>query len=80
MRIDRIAVQAWFSVYRMAILLPILAILWYPNRKNTTPFKWRWTIAAIGISLIIADFVNFFALSIEGSMISITSALRRNSV
>ncbi|WP_340114303.1 DMT family transporter [Maribellus mangrovi] len=79
-RIDRIAVQAWFSFYQVAILLPILGFLWYPNRKKTTPFQWRWTIAAIGISLIIADFVYFYALSIEGSMISMLSALRRSSV
>ncbi|WP_167619604.1 DMT family transporter [Maribellus sediminis] len=79
-RIDRIAVQAWFSFYQVVILLPVLAVFWYPNRKNTTSFQWRWTIAAIGISLIIADFLYFYALSIEGSMISMLSALRRSSV
>ena len=79
-RIDRIAVQAWFSFYQVSILLPVLSLIWYPNRHKTSPFKWRWTIAAIGISLIIADFLYFYALSIEGSMISMLSALRRSSV
>ncbi|WP_167613372.1 DMT family transporter [Maribellus sediminis] len=79
-RIDRIAVQAWFSFYQVVILLPVLAVFWYPNRKNTTSFQWRLTIATIGISLIIADFLYFYALSIEGSMISMLSALRRSSV
>lgn len=79
-RIDRIAVQAWFSFYQVLILLPVVGIFWYPNRKNTTSFKWRWAIPAIGITLVIADFLYFYALSIDGSMISMISALRRSSV
>ena len=79
-RIDRIAVQAWFSFYQVVIMLPLLAFIWYPKRKITSAFKWRWAIPAIGITLVIADFLYFYALSFEGSMISILSALRRSSV
>jgi transporter family protein len=79
-RIDRIAVQAWFSFYQVIILLPVLAFLWFPGRKNTTPFLWRWAIPAIGLTLVIADFLYFYALRCEGSMISVISALRRVSV
>jgi transporter family protein len=79
-RIDRIAVQAWFSFYQVVILLPILAIFWFPGRKKTTPFRWRWAIPAIGLTLVIADFLYFYALSMDGSMISIIAALRRVSV
>jgi transporter family protein len=79
-RIDRIAVQAWFSFYQVAILLPVLLFLWLPNREKSTPFVWRWTIAAIGVTLVIADFLYFWSISIEGSMISIISNLRRSSV
>jgi transporter family protein len=79
-RIDRIAVQAWFSFYQVIILLPVLAAFWFPGRKKTTPFRWRWSIPAIGITLVIADFLYFYALSYDGSMISVISALRRVSV
>ena len=79
-RIDRIAVQAWFSFYQVIILLPVLAIFWFPGRKKTTRFKWRWAIPAIGLTLVIADFLYFYALSCEGSMISVIAALRRVSV
>ncbi len=79
-RIDRIAVQAWFSFYQAAILLPVLGFFWYPNRKKTTPFTWHWAIPAIGITLVIADFLYFYALSLDGSMISMVAALRRSSV
>jgi transporter family protein len=79
-RIDRIAVQAWFSFYQVIILFPVLAIFWFPGRKKTTPFRWRWAIPAIGLTLVIADFLYFYALSCEGSMISVIAALRRVSV
>lgn len=79
-RIDRIAVQAWFSFYQVAILFPVLGILWYPKRKKNTPFKWRWAIPLIGVTLVIADFLYFYALSLEGSMISMIAALRRSAV
>lgn len=78
--INRIAVQAWFSFYQVAIMLPLLGIIWYPTRNKTSSFKWRWAIPAIGITLVIADFLYFYALSIEGSMISMLSAIRRSSV
>ena len=79
-RIDRIAVQAWFSIYQVGIMASVLGIFWYPKHKKTTPFQWRWTIPMIGVTLVIADFLYFYALSMEGSMISMISALRRSSV
>jgi bacterial/archaeal transporter family protein len=78
--IDRIAMQAWFSFYQVVLLFPVLMIFWFPKRKKTTPFKWRWSIPAIGLTLVVADFLYFYALSYEGSMISMISALRRGSV
>ena len=35
---DRIAMQAWFSVYTALIFLIILLIIWYPARHTTTLF------------------------------------------
>lgn len=58
----------------------ILFILWFPNRKKTTPFHWDWCIILISIFLSAADFVYFYALSNEDAMISIVSMIRRGSV
>jgi bacterial/archaeal transporter family protein len=77
---DRLAMQAYFSIYMVIILLPVLLFLWYPNRKNTTSFKWSPAIPLIGITLVAADFIYFYALSIPGSLISVISILRRGSV
>ena len=73
-------VQSWYNVYQMFIMCPILALLWWPKRKSSTPFRWDWAIIFISIFLCAADFVYFYALSYENSMISIVSMVRRGSV
>lgn len=57
-----------------------MLLIWWPTRKKTTPFQWRWSIIFISIFLSIADFVYFYALSLPGTMISIVSMVRRGSV
>jgi len=80
-RIDRMAVQAWFSFYQVAILLPILAVnRWRLPKGERTPFHWRWSIPMIGVFLVVADFLYFNALSYHDSLISIISSLRRGGV
>lgn len=73
-------VQSWYNVYQVFIMCPIILLLWYPQRKTSTPFRWEWTIVGISLFLCAADFVYFYALSYEGSMISIVSMVRRGSV
>lgn len=80
-RIDRMAVQAWFSFYQVAILLPVLAVnRWRLPKGERTPFHWRWSIPLIGVFLVLADYLYFNSLSHPESMISIVSALRRGGV
>jgi transporter family protein len=76
---DRIAMQAWFSVYTALIFLIILLIIWYPGRHTTTRFAWRWAIPLIGIVLVIADFFYFKALSLDNSLVSVLIIIRRSS-
>jgi len=78
--IDRFSVQAWSGVYQLSIMIPIFAFLWYPKRKSTTPFQWRWTIPLIGIFLTLSDYFYFKALSYPDSLISILSGIRRSGV
>lgn len=78
--INNMAVQAWFSVYMIPVILPFVYFFWYRRINQTTKFEFRYTIPLIGISLTIADFCYFYALTDENSMISIVSSLRRSSV
>lgn len=73
-------VQSWYNVYQIFIMCPILALLWWPKRKTSTPFRWDWAIPLISIFLSAADFAYFYALSYDDSMISIVSMVRRGSV
>lgn len=76
----RMSVLVWYSYYQLALMAIIALIMWYPKRKNTTPFVWRKSIFFISLFLVCADFVYFYALSQPESMISIVSMVRRSSV
>lgn len=78
--LDVMTVQVWFNIYQLAIMLVVLLTLWYPNRKKTTPFQWRWNIIFISVFLCMADWIYFYALTFPDSMISIVSMVRRSSV
>jgi bacterial/archaeal transporter family protein len=77
---NRMAVQAWFSMYMVLVLLPFLLILWVPKRKTEPVFRWSWMIPLIGIVLSVADFLYFYALSDANALIGIISVFRRGSV
>ena len=78
--LDRMVVQSYYNIYQCILMGIMLLLLWFPKRKQTTPFRWDWCILLISIFLCAADFVYFYALSMEGAMISIVSMIRRGSV
>ena len=78
--LNKMAVQAWYNIYQFFMMAAMLMFLWWPYRKRTTPFKWHWSIPLISIFLSTADFVYFYALGIDGAMISVVSMVRRGSV
>ena len=76
---DPLEVQAWYSFYQLVIMGVTIAII-KRVKRDTTPFQWRWTIPCIALFLTIADIAYFYSLSLEGSMISVVSMIRRGSV
>jgi len=79
-RFSSTAVQFWYNLYQCVMMFVVLIILWYPRRKKTTPFKWKWSILLVSLFLTLADFVYFYALTDPDAMISIVSMIRRGSV
>jgi transporter family protein len=73
-------VQVWFNIYQLFIMAGILLLLWYPKRKQTTPYSWRWSIVCISLSLAVADWLYLYLLSLPDAMISIVSMIRRSHV
>ena len=78
-RFDPLQVQAWYSLYQCVIMGTVVMIIKRVSH-DTTPFVWRWTIPCIALFLTIADVAYFYSLSIDGSMISVVSMIRRGSV
>ena len=78
--LDRMMVQSWYNIYQCGMMLIMLAFLWWPEHKQTTPFHWHWSIIGVSIFLSTADFVYFYSLSLPDAMISIVSMVRRGSV
>ena len=78
--LDKMMVQSWYIVYQCIMMGIMLAVLWWPKRKQTTPFHWDWSIVCVSVFLSAADFVYFYALTQPEAMISIVSMIRRGSV
>lgn len=79
-RFSNMVVQSWYNVYQLFIMGGVLMLLWLPKRRSSTPFHWNWCIIFISVFLSAADFVYFYALGMDGAMISIVSMVRRGSV
>lgn len=78
--LDRMEVLAWYNMYQFVWMFLIVAFLWWPKRKQSTPFIWRWNIVLISIFLTAADFCYMTALSSDNAMISVISLVRRSNV
>ena len=78
--LPRMYVLSWYSLYQAILMLPITALLWWPNREKTTPFHWSWAIPFISIFLCGADFLYLQALSQPDALIAVVSMIRRGSV
>ena len=78
--LPRLTVQCYYNFYQTIMMGAMLLLLWWPQRKESTPFKWRWSIVLISIFLSLADYVYFYSLSLDGALISVVSMVRRSSV
>ena len=78
--LPRLTVQCWYNLYQMGMMGVMLLLLWHSKRKQSTPFRWRWSILLISMFLCVADYVYFYSLSLDGALISVVSMVRRGSV
>ena len=73
------AVQAWFSIYVAALLLPLVTgwkLRWWPRHD----FHWRWSVLFVSFALLICDFIYFTALRDPDALVSVVAGLRRGSI
>ena len=78
-KVDRLAVQLWFELDLVIIFTGFFLAQRLLKMQRTT-FQWRWSIPAVGLFLVAADWFYFAAVSERGIPISIVSMLRRANV
>jgi drug/metabolite transporter (DMT)-like permease len=78
--LDRRQVLSWYTLYQAGMMAVVTAFLWYPVRKKTTRFRWKWAIPLISLFLCGADYVYMEALSQPDALIAVVSMIRRGSV
>jgi bacterial/archaeal transporter family protein len=71
-------VQCWFSIYLVLLFAPF-AFGWWRRWWDRNEFHWRWSIPAIALSLLVADYIYFSALRQPGALVSVVMSLRRGS-
>lgn len=79
-RFEPLMVQSWYSLYQLVMMSVAVIILRKTHTQSSTPFHWSWAIVGISVFLTGADLAYFYSLSVEDSMISIVSMIRRGSV
>ncbi len=79
-RLDAVFVQGWYNLYQLLMMSVVVAVLWRPRRRSTTPFHWSWAIPLISVFLSLADFAYLMALREADALISVVSMIRRGSV
>ena len=72
--------QFWFCFYTILILLVILSITWFPYAEKRKAFKFRWSIVAVGVLLVAADYFYFKALQDPDALIMLLSAIKRSQL
>ena len=71
-------VQCWFSIYLIVIFAPF-TLGWKLRLWPRNEFTWRWTIPFIALSLLVADYLYFWALGHPAALVAIVMSLRRDN-
>lgn len=74
-----VAVQAWFSIYLVPVMLP-LCTYWFMKERKSNPLKWRISIPLVALLLLATDLIYFTAISKPDALIAVISPIRRTSV
>jgi bacterial/archaeal transporter family protein len=72
-------VQAWFSIYLVALFAPLAYFTWWRSRATQARFQFRLAIPLLALCLLLADFAYFSALREPDGLISLVASIRRGS-
>lgn len=80
MNFEPLTVQVWFAIYMTLWQFIVCAVTWFPKRRQSTPFKFRWSFVLVAVLLLVADRCYFLAVSDKDALISLVTVFRRSSV
>jgi drug/metabolite transporter (DMT)-like permease len=69
-------VQCWFSIYLVVLFTPF-TLGWKLRLWPRNEFTWRWSIPFIALSLLVADYLYFWALRNPDALVAVVMSLRR---
>lgn len=72
-------VQAWFSIYLLALFLPLSLLVRRVQGSAAAKLQFRPSIPLIAVCLLCADFAYFTALRDPAGLVSLVSSIRRGS-
>ncbi len=75
--LDRMLVQSYYNFYQCGMMM---VVLFLHLRGLHGKFHWDWCIILVSLFLSAADFVYFYALSMDDALVSVVSMVRRSSV
>ncbi len=75
-----LTVQWWFFFYVTCFMLLLVLFIYKPNQHKMGVFKWHWSIAAVGLLMLLADYFYFKGLSDPKALVMIMSAVKRSQI
>jgi len=76
------AVQAWFSIYLLALFGPAAGLWWLARARRDAAgarFQFRFSMPLLALCLLCADFAYYCALREQAGLISLVASVRRGS-
>jgi drug/metabolite transporter (DMT)-like permease len=73
------AVQFWFEI-DLTVLLGVICLIQSRAGLSRTPFRFRWTVPAVGVLLVASDWCYFTVLAHPDALLAIVSPVRRSNV
>lgn len=78
--LDPMFVLSWCNLYIAVLMGIVLAVKQVRDGANRERFRWDWTLLLTAVLIVSSDALYFYSISVDGSLLSVISLLRRGSV
>lgn len=75
-----VTVQWWFFFYVTIFMSLLVYFVYLPKKQEMGKFTWHWSIVAIGVFIVLADYFYFRGLQDPEVLIMLMSAIKRSQI